>query len=238
MRAIAARAAATARVASACSSAVRPTNGGLGRRVRPSGTGAARRASSARSTSAAVGARSGSRAAVPCRARSDRRARPDAIAGAAGRDLRLAQQHVRRPIPSNGSRPGQRLVERDADGVPVAGVGRRGARACSGDMYAAVPPTDSPPAIGRKPSAIRPKSRITTRPCGGDQHVGRLDVAVQLARGVQPPTPSTSCRERRRSRSAARRGVARRSAHAVHEVLTPRTSSIVKKQSPSSTKSS
>ena len=128
----------------------------------------------------------------------------------AGRPARAAAAGSTAACPSapRSGRPaerqpaGQGLVEHDADAVPVAGRRDGPAR----------PPAPAPcrrpcrrraslGALVRRPagssSAARPKSRSTTRPRRRHQDVGRLDVAVQLARVVQRREPLGELPQRR-----------------------------------------
>ena len=133
-------------------------------------------------------------------ARRDRAARPArARAAAAARSCCLSMQHVGRAADERQP-PGERLVEHDADRVPVAGrrraAGARPARAtCTRRCRRAVA---GQRVRSRSSSVTSPKSRILTAPVARDEHVRRLEVAVQhaRARGSRP----------RPRRAAARRG--------------------------------
>jgi hypothetical protein len=105
-----------------------------------------------------------------------------------------------------GPPPGQRLVQHHPDRVPVAG---RGQRHVGGLLGRHVRPACRPrPARGcdrRRPARRRttsPKSSTTRRPLGVDQHVGRLEVAVQLAGDVQRVQRVGRAGRARRSRRA------------------------------------
>ena len=92
--------------------------------------------------------------------------------------------------------------------------------ASSGDMYAGVPPLASPtsPACGGNSSAIRPKSRITTRPSGVTRTFDGLISRCSLPLRCSAETPSISCRRACTSRSSE---ASARSARVVDEAHAP-----------------
>ena len=100
----------------------------------------------------------------------------------------------------------ERLVEDDADAVPVRGRSSAPRPSPAREPCSGPYPRPRPARRGsRRPSGrgrSRPRSRGSPRDRPlRDEHVRRLDVAVQLARACSACTPSTSCRSARRSRS-------------------------------------
>ena len=135
------------------------------------------------------GRRAGARAATGTGRRGRRGCSGRGRTAAAGR--RAASRSGLRPRgPSNGSRPVSASYSRAPTRVPVAGGAERAAgRPAPAPCSATVPATSELSPVCGSSSVTRPKSSRTTRPAQGDEDVGRLDVAVQLAGGVQSRHP-------------------------------------------------
>ena len=129
-------------------------------------------------------------AAVPCRWRSDPAGTSSGATSAAPADPMCAlRSSTSATEPSNGSGPGQRLVERHADAVPIARLGRRARRTppratCTRAFrraHAGVVPA------GARRQRFGDQAEVENHdaPFGRDQHVRRLDVAMQLASPMQ-----------------------------------------------------